>query len=141
MVDHLKLPDKITLVLHDWGGMIGMAFAHRHLERIKQIVLLNTGAFLLPEGKDLPLSLKLCRFPWLGDFLVRGLNLFCRGAAKHCVTRRPLTPEIRAGYLAPYDSWRNRVAVLRFVQDIPVRPGDRAYALVHATQEGLSRLS
>src|ERR1700726_1277861 len=29
LLDHLGLRDNLTLVLHDWGGMIGMAFAHR----------------------------------------------------------------------------------------------------------------
>jgi haloalkane dehalogenase len=51
-----------------------------------------------------------------------------------------MTPEIRAGYLRPYDSWAHRVAVLRFVQDIPLMSGDPGYDLVTATQNGLGRL-
>jgi haloalkane dehalogenase len=139
LVDHLRLGERLTLVLHDWGGMIGMAFAVRRPERIKRLVVLNTAAFLLPEGKRLPWSLRLCRTPWLGAWLVRGLNLFSRGAVGYCAVRRPLSAEVRAAYLVPYDSWRNRIAVHRFVQDIPLRPGDRAYALVHAVQENLER--
>src|SRR5204863_6484378 len=73
-------------------------------------------------------------------FLVRGLNAFCRGAARTCCIRRPLPAEVRAGYLQPYDSWANRVAVLRFVEDIPLRPGDPSYDLVTKTQDGLSCL-
>ena len=38
--------------------------------------------------------------------------------------------DVRDAYLAPYDSWANRIAVHRFVQDIPLRPGDRGYDLV-----------
>jgi haloalkane dehalogenase len=52
---------------------------------------------------------------------------------------RPLSPEVRAAYLAPYDSWANRIAVLRFVQDIPLRPGHRGYDLVSEVQDGLHR--
>jgi haloalkane dehalogenase len=48
--------------------------------------------------------------------------------------------EVRAGYLAPYDSWANRIAVLRFVQDIPLRPGDPSYALISEVQDQLDRL-
>jgi haloalkane dehalogenase len=138
LLDHLGLCEDLTLVLHDWGGMIGMAFASRHPERVRRLVVLNTAAFRLPHGKRLPWSLWLCRDTPLGPLLVRGLNLFCRGAARFCARRR-LPPAVRAGYLAPYDSWRNRIAVLRFVQDIPLRPGDPAYDLVSEVQDGLHR--
>ena len=37
-----KITQNILLVLHDWGGIIGMTFAHRHPTSIKKIVLLNT---------------------------------------------------------------------------------------------------
>jgi pimeloyl-ACP methyl ester carboxylesterase len=137
LLDHLGLGDDLTLVLHDWGGMIGMAFAARHPERIKRLVILNTSAFHLPPTKALPWSLKLCRSV-LGPLLVRGLNAFCRGAVRFCVTR-PLPPDVRAAFLAPYDSWANRIAVLRFVQDIPLRPGDRGYDLITEVQDGLHR--
>jgi haloalkane dehalogenase len=138
LLDHLGLRDNLTLVLHDWGGMIGMAYAHRHPERVKRLVVLNTAAFRMPAGKRLPRSLWWFRNTPLGPLLIRGLNAFCRGAARYCA-RRPLTGPVRAGYLAPYDSWRNRIAVLRFVQDIPLAPGDRSYELVREVDEGLHR--
>ena len=40
--------------------------------------------------------------------------------------------ELRHAYRLPYDSWQNRIATLRFVQDIPLSPGDRSYELVSA---------
>jgi haloalkane dehalogenase len=138
LLDHLGLTADLTFVLHDWGGMIGMAYASRHPERIKRLIILNTAAFLLPAGKRLPVSLWLSRNTSLGSLLVRGLNAFSRGAVRFCATK-PLPRAVRAGYLAPYDSWRKRIAVLRFVQDIPLVPGDRAYATVKAVQEGLHR--
>jgi pimeloyl-ACP methyl ester carboxylesterase len=138
LLDCLGLVSGLTLVLHDWGGMIGMAYAIRHPERIKRLIVLNTAAFLLPAGKPLPRSLWLCRNTPLGALLVRGLNAFSRGAVRFC-SIRPLDAAVRASYLAPYDSWSHRIAVLRFVQDIPLRPGDRAYATVQAVQDGLAR--
>jgi haloalkane dehalogenase len=139
LLDRLGLTNDLTLVLHDWGGIIGMVFAHRHPERVRRLVVLNTTAFLLPAGKRLPWSLWLCRNTPLGPLLVRGFNAFSRGAVRYCATRR-LEPAVRAGYLAPYDSWANRIAVLRFVQDIPLGPGDRAYATARAVEDGLYRL-
>jgi haloalkane dehalogenase len=140
LLEHLELRDNLTLVLHDWGGMIGMAFAHRHPERIKRLIVLNTAAFPLPPSKRLPWSLWWCRNTPAGPFLVRGLNAFSRGALRYGV-RKPLAPEVRAGYLAPYDSWRNRIAVLRFVQDIPLAPGDRGFDLVAEVAAGLHRFA
>lgn len=136
LIDHAELDGKITLVVHDWGGMIGMAWAARNHERIGRLVVLNTAAFHLPAGKRVPLSLRLSRSP-LGSFLVRGLNLFSLGALKYCATQRRLTSGERDAYLAPYDSWDHRLAVHRFIQDIPLQPSDPGYEIVSETQTGL----
>ena len=131
----------ITLVVHDWGGMIGMAWATRHADRVARLVVLNTAAFPLPSGTRIPGSLALARAPGLGALLVRGANAFSRGAVRRCVTRQPMSDEVAAGYLAPYDSWAHRIAVHRFVQDIPLAAGDRAYAIVQRTADDLERLA
>jgi haloalkane dehalogenase len=138
LLEHLDLRDGLTLVLHDWGGMIGMAYAQRHPERVRRLVVLNTAAFRLPASKWLPWSLWLCRNTPAGPPLVRGLNAFCRGALRWCVRRR-LPLAARAAYLAPYDSWVHRIAILRFIQDIPLEPGDPAYDIVREVEEGLER--
>jgi pimeloyl-ACP methyl ester carboxylesterase len=140
LLDHLGVRERITLVLHDWGGMIGMAYASRYPERIKRLIVLNTSAFRLPPGKKLPWQIAIIRNTFLGPLLVRGLNLFSAGLVRWCVTRR-LTAEERAGYLAPYRTWRDRIAVLRFIQDIPLTPRDPSYELVKSVEEGLSRFS
>ena len=55
LLHHLGINKNITLVLHDWGGMIGMAYALRYPERIDRFVIMNTAAFLPPKGKTLPM--------------------------------------------------------------------------------------
>ncbi len=140
LLDHLHLDRDVTPVVHDWGGMIGTAWAARFPERVKRLVVLNTAAFPLPAAKRLPPSLRLGRTPVLGPVLVRGFNLFCRAAARWCVVRRPLPPAVRHMYLAPYDSWANRIAVLRFVQTIPVTPADPGYDIVAETERRLPLL-
>lgn len=141
LLDHLGLTENLTLVLHDWGGMIGMVYASRYPERIKRLVILNTAAFHLPQGKPFPWPLWLCRNTALGAVLVRGLNAFSRVAARVCCTRHPMPRALRQAYTAPYDSWHNRIATLRFVQDIPLHPGDRGYDLVSEVQAGLQRFA
>ena len=140
LVEVLDLRD-ITLVVHDWGGMIGMAWAAQHPDRIAKLVVLNTAAFPLPTGEPLPTSLLLARTRGLGALLVRGLNAFSRGAVRFCVIRRPMPKAVAAGYLEPYDSWAHRIAVHRFVQDIPLGPTDRAYAIVRETADALPGLA
>ncbi|HEX4591148.1 MAG TPA: alpha/beta fold hydrolase [Gemmataceae bacterium] len=140
LLNHLRLDRDVTLVVHDWGGMIGTAWATRFPERVKRLVVLNTAAFPLPRTKDLPLSLRIARNTTLGAVLVRGLNLFCRAAARWCTVRRPLPPAVRRMYLAPYDSWANRIAVLKFVQTIPLTGHDPGYDVVADTESRLPRL-
>jgi haloalkane dehalogenase len=137
LLAHLGIEGKVSLVLHDWGGMIGMAWAARHPERVGRVALMNTAAFRLPAAKGLPWQLWVTRRTWVGALLTRGLNAFCRGAASACVTRGPMSPEVRAGYLAPYDSWANRIAVLRFVQRIPLHPGDPEFGTIEEVEAAL----
>ena len=102
---------------------------------------MNTAAFPLPATKKLPTSLTLARAPGIGALLVRGANAFVRGAVRYCVTRRPMPKVVAAGYLEPYDSWAHRIAVHRFVQDIPLEENDRAYAIVRETANALIHLA
>ena len=141
LLDHLGVRENLTLVLHDWGGMIGMTFAARHPERIKRIVASNTAAFPLPMGKRLPRSLRLGRNTRLGAWLILRRNAFCRLAARWCVARKPLPPEIREMYLRPYDTAENRVAVLNFVQTIPLKETDPGYDIVRDTAAALLKFS
>ena len=129
LLARLDVGDKITLAVHDWGGMIGFGWALKNAARVRRLVILNTGAFPMPAAKVLPWQLKLGRDSMLGALMIRGFNAFAAGAAKQGVVT-PMPTDVRGAYLAPYDSWANRIATLRFVQDIPLAPADRAWALV-----------
>jgi len=130
--------EQVVMVVHDWGGMIGTSWATQHSDRIRALVVLNTAAFHMPSDKTLPWQLYLARNTSLGSLLVRGFNAFSVGASVIGCTRRPMTSEIKKAYQAPYDSWNNRIATLRFVQDIPLEPGDSGYDIVSQTSESLS---
>ncbi|MCB9592714.1 MAG: alpha/beta fold hydrolase [Sandaracinaceae bacterium] len=138
LLDHLALDEPITLIVHDWGGMIGMAWAAQHADRIARLVISNTAAFPLPADRRFHAPLRFTRTP-LGGLLVRRFNAFSAAATRLCVTRRPMPREVRDAYTAPYDSWDDRIATLRFVQDIPLAPTDPGYAIVAATRDELHR--
>lgn len=141
LLETLEIRENITLVVHDWGGMIGMAYAVRHPERIKRLVILNTGAFHLPDSKPFPLGLIICRDTVFGTLLVRGFNAFSAGASYVGCKRNPMSPKLRSLYQLPYNSWKNRIATLRFVQDIPLFPLDKGYDLVTQISDGIDQFS
>ena len=141
LLDTLGINQNITLVLHDWGGMIGMAYALRHPERIRRFVIMNTAAFLLPEGKALPVRLRLIRnIKPFAALAVLGFNIFARGAL-FMASYKGLAEDVKSGLIAPYNSWNNRIATLKFVQDIPVRKKDPSYRLAKHVDDNLHRLS
>jgi len=125
--------DKFSLVVHDWGGAIGMGLAARKSDRVKSIVVMNTAAF---RSQSIPLRISLCRIPILGDIIVRGFNGFAKGAVTMAVTKK-MNPEIARGYISPYNSWKNRIALLRFVQDIPLSRKDKSWDTLVAIEKSL----
>lgn len=136
LVEALDLRD-LALGVHDWGGAIGLGMAVRQPERVSRLVVFNTAAF---RSRAIPRRIAACRLPVFGPLAVRGLNAFSR-AATFMATARGLPPAVAEGYLAPYGSWAERVAVLRFVQDIPLAPSHPSYATLVEVEEGLTRLA
>ena len=100
----LTFEQPISIVAHDWGGAIALAWGVDHVEEIDKLVLFNTGAFPLPADKSMPWSLTAARSPVIGEFAVRGLNAFSRGALVMGSGQRWLPAEARRGLAAPYDS-------------------------------------
>ena len=136
LLDHLGITGPVTLAVHDWGGMIGFGWALSHQAQVRRLLVTNTAAFPLPAGKAMPWQLALGRNSWLGALLIRGVNAFAASAARVGVVE-PMPADVRRAYLAPYDSWANRIATLRFVQDIPLSEDDAAWPLVARAGERL----
>ncbi len=134
--EELRLPE-VDLVMHDWGGAIGMGYAVAHPEKVRRLVLMNTAAY---RADAYPRKVALAKAPFLGAFLVRGLNLFVEGALR-LAAARPLPPEVKAGYRAPYDSWRNRIGTQRYVQDLPMTPTHPTWPLLVSIEERLPLLA
>jgi pimeloyl-ACP methyl ester carboxylesterase len=122
LVEALQL-ETFVLGMHDWGGPIGMGLAVGLPARIAKLVVFNSTC---EPDADYPWRIKVCRWPLLGPLAVQGLNAFARAATRLACTRRAMPPDVRAGYLRPYDTWAHRVAILRFVRDIPLDPAHPA---------------
>lgn len=130
LLDSLQLK-RIHLVVHDWGGPIGLGTLLAEPEKLGRVVILNTAAFV---DSVVPARIRLCRAPVIGELLVRGLNGFAWPATWMAVSR-PLPADVKRGFLLPYGNWADRIATHRFVVDIPSgqgTPSDRALAEIEA---------
>jgi cis-3-alkyl-4-acyloxetan-2-one decarboxylase len=127
LVRHLQLGD-ITLAVHDWGGAIGMGVAVEQPERFSRFVIFNTAAFQSPK---MPPAIALARIPGFSELAIRGFNAFAAAAIRTCVVHKErITRGVKAGYLKPYDSWKNRIATHRFVADIPMSASHPSHAVL-----------
>ncbi|MBY8886106.1 alpha/beta fold hydrolase [Streptomyces sp. PTM05] len=124
-----------TLVVHDWGGPIGLMWARSHPGMVDRLVVLNTAAFPWPAEYRLPLGLRAMRH-WPAGPLAHYGNVMAHAAVRVGVCRR-LPQAVRAAYLAPYRRPRDRRAVGRFVREIPLRPSDPGWARAQWLAEGL----
>ncbi len=141
LLDHLRINGRITLIVHDWGGMIGLGAALRRPERIERLVITNTAAFLPGGGFELPWMLRLLhRDTALARGLVQGFNAFALGAA-WTASARGLPRDVRRGLVAPYDTYEHRIATRLFVQDIPLTSEHPSYATAMWVDENLHRLA
>lgn len=123
-VQALGLRD-VTLVVQDWGGIIGLAWAVAHKALVKRLVIMNTAGFV-PERRPRPVPWALpllwsLRLPVWGELFVLGLNGFARWLIPLGIHHRErLTPEVMRGYLDPYSTWSSRRAHLASVRQVPI---------------------
>jgi haloalkane dehalogenase len=136
LLAQLGITGPVTLAVHDWGGMIGFGWALSHHAQVKRLVITNTAAFPMPEAKAMPWQIALGRDYNVGELVIRGFNAFSAGASWLGVERR-MPADVRRAYVAPYDSWANRISTVRFMQDIPLSSKDRAWPLLEAAGRNL----
>jgi haloalkane dehalogenase len=135
LIAHLGLKE-FDMGVHDWGGAIGFGVAGRRPERVGRILVTNTGAFL---SERIPARIALCRAPFVGRFIVQGLNGFAWPATWMSV-EKPLSPAAKAGFLAPYASASVRRAVADFVADIPMEAAHPTRPVLAAVEASLAGL-
>jgi haloalkane dehalogenase len=139
LIESLNLSEPINLAVHDWGGAIGMGYATRHPEKIKRMIVMNTGAFRLPHDCPFPWPIWIFRNTSLGAKLNEHFNAFSF-IASHTCSIKGMSAKVREGFTSPYDCPANRVATTRFVQDIPLIPSDPSYDELLRIENGLEKL-
>lgn len=84
----------VTLVVHDWGGLLGLPWAATHRDRVARLVVLDTG--LYRSGS------RMSEAWWRFRNHVAGRDDFPVADMVAGACRDPLTPEVRAAYEAPF---------------------------------------
>jgi len=139
LVDSVTAGEPVDLVVHDWGGLIGLAWAVDHPDRLRSLVVFNSAAFRVPEDRRFHWTLRWARRSPLAHLAIRRWNAFGIAAMRLGCRRRP-TASVRRGFYAPHRGSRGRIAQAKFVEDIPLAPGDPSYDVVKNTELGLERL-
>lgn len=106
-VHELQLTD-ITLILHDWGGPIGISYAEKHSHNVKRIVAFNTWFWSIKGERTLELFSKLMGSS-LGRNLCKYFNFFPRVLMKTDVGDQNRFPKsIHQHYIRPFPNSRTR---------------------------------
>ncbi len=137
LVRHLDLRD-ITLVVHDFGGPIGLALLDLEPVRIARVLIVNTWAW--PHG-DEPRIRRLSGFvrSWLGRWMYTRLNASPRWLVPASFAdRRKLTTSIHAQYLAPFPDASTRMGP--WVLGCELAGSDPFYARVWSACSRLAEL-
>ena len=131
LLNHLNI-EKFSLIVHDWGGAIGMGVATRAPQKIEKIVAMNTACF---TSEDIPFRINILRND-LGEWMIRSMNAFALPATFMAVNKK-LNPIVKKGFLLPYNNFHNRIATAKFVRDIPMDKTHQTYPTLKKIEEHL----
>jgi haloalkane dehalogenase len=117
LINGLDLRD-ITLVVHDFGGPIGLSYAIAHPENVKRIVIMNTFMWSLKGDQQFELPGKIFNNP-LGRFAYKNLNfspvVMIRSAWGD---KKKLTREIHRHYIQALPTPAERQGTWVFLQQL-----------------------
>ncbi len=115
-VQHLNLQD-VILVVHDFGGPIGLNFAIKNAERIKRLVVLNSWLWSSEAEPEYIKLRKVLKSPVL-PFLYRYLNFSARFVLPSSFGRHKLSGKLLKQYTAPFAYRTQRNGTLAFAKSL-----------------------
>ena len=136
VIDGLELRD-VVLVMHDWGGPIGLGAALERPAMLRGAALMNTWAWELPSF--LPPFIREFRSEGLGEILALGGNLFVESIPGGMASRT-VDETMMEAYRAPFPNYWSRVGPLAFQREIPITERDRSAALIGSISDRLPEL-
>jgi haloalkane dehalogenase len=128
LVEELDLR-RLTLVVQDWGGPIGLRLAVERPERVERLVILNTGVGGGRAPSDVWLRFREVVRAAGGDFEAGRL------IRRACVRR--LADELVAAYDAPFPTPESKAGALAFPEQVPTEPEHPNTAPLMAIREAL----
>lgn len=120
-IDALDLGDDITLVIHDWGSMLGFRWASENPDRVRAIAFME-GVVRPMSYRDLPGALKVgmrvMRNPFFNWLMIGVGNALLAGPFGE-LTLRPMAPEVEAEYRRYFPTVASRKAMRMFPREVP----------------------
>ena len=114
-IDRLGL-ESVTLVVHDFGGPIGLSWAITHPEKVKRLVLFNTWLWATNTDKNAQKIDKLLH-GWLGNYLYLNTNFSPKVLLKQAFfDKKKLSKPIHRHYLKPFPNKASRTGLLKIGQ-------------------------
>lgn len=112
---HVAPAGAVHLAGFSLGGMIVTEFTLRHPDRVGRVALLAPSGV----GTDLPLSARLAKAPWLGEYLTRVIGTREMRPTRRDVARPERHPELDTAYLRTIRFEGSRRAVLETIRNVP----------------------
>jgi haloalkane dehalogenase len=112
-----KQLDNITLVVHDFGGPIGLNFALQYPEKVKNIIILNSWLWSSKTDADFIKLSKILRSPLL-PFLYRYLNFSPKFILPKSFGDHKLSNSLLRQYTKPFANKTERNGALAFAQSL-----------------------
>lgn len=122
LLDHLGL-ETYTLVVHDFGGPIGLGAALERPERVRALVVINSWLWSNAGTPSFETAGRLAASP-LGRFLYRRLNLSPRVLLPQgFADKSKLTKAVHRHYLAPFDTPDSRTSTWVLARELTASGG------------------
>ncbi|MEM6795521.1 MAG: alpha/beta fold hydrolase [Acidobacteriota bacterium] len=109
--------EPVHLVVHDWGGPIGLSWALEHPGRVRSLAILNTWMWSLEESSEAR-RFSAGMGSWPVQQMIRRLGLFERRLMPRSFANKSLYDRVLSQYRRPFGAASERAAVAEFPRQV-----------------------